>query len=83
MLKGSSDSVRICYPKFDSHQLVQRLRESIKALEEKIPLLLVVLFGSYAKGNYTVASDIDLLIVYKGGGRCLCPGEESPFDSLT
>jgi len=29
----------------------------------------VVLFGSYAVGNFTVASDIDLLIVYKGPHR--------------
>jgi len=27
------------------------------------------LFGSYAKGNYTVASDIDILVVYKGKER--------------
>ncbi len=25
-----------------------------------------MLFGSYAKGNYTVGSDIDLLMVYAG-----------------
>ncbi len=31
-----------------------------------LPLAKVVLFGSYAKGNYTVGSDIDLLIVYGG-----------------
>jgi len=29
----------------------------------------VVLFGSYARGNYTVASDIDLLVVYGGEKR--------------
>jgi predicted nucleotidyltransferase len=28
--------------------------------------LLVVLFGSYDRGNYTVASDVDLLVVYGG-----------------
>jgi predicted nucleotidyltransferase len=28
-----------------------------------------VLFGSYARGNYTVASDIDLLVVYGGEKR--------------
>jgi hypothetical protein len=28
-----------------------------------------VLFGSYAKGNYTVASDVDILVVYKGEER--------------
>jgi predicted nucleotidyltransferase len=29
----------------------------------------VVLFGSYARGNYTAASDIDLLVVYSGEKR--------------
>jgi predicted nucleotidyltransferase len=69
MQKKSSSSVRIYYPKFDREQLIQKLKERLDALEEKLPLQLVVLFGSYAKGNYTVASDIDLLIVYKGQER--------------
>jgi len=38
-------------------------------LKERLYLLLVVLFGSYAKGNYTVASDVDLLVVYDGEKR--------------
>lgn len=29
----------------------------------------VVLFGSYAKGRETVASDVDLLVVYSGNRR--------------
>jgi len=29
----------------------------------------VVLFGSYARGDYTVSSDVDLLIIYKGEPR--------------
>jgi predicted nucleotidyltransferase len=49
--------------------LIEKLKEKLDFLEEKLPLLLVVLFGSYAKGNYTVASDIDLLIIYKGEER--------------
>jgi predicted nucleotidyltransferase len=69
MLKGSSGSVRVYYPHFDKQQLIQRLREELKLLEKEIPLLLVVLFGSYAKGNYTVASDVDLLVVYEGEER--------------
>ena len=69
MLKTSTNSVRIYYPKFDREQLIQKLKERLDALEEKLPLQLVVLFGSYAKGNYTVASDIDLLIVHKGEER--------------
>lgn len=28
-----------------------------------------MLFGSYAKGNYTVASNVDLLVVYQGPPR--------------
>ena len=69
MLKGSSSSVRVYYPHFDRQQLIQKLKEEVKILEEELPLLLVILFGSCAKGNYTVASDVDLLIVYEGQER--------------
>ena len=69
MPKGSSSSVRVCYPQFDRQQLIQKLKEDLEALKEKLPMLLVVLFGSYAKGNYTVASDVDLLVVYEGEER--------------
>ena len=37
--------------------------------ERGISLAKIVLFGSYATGKYTVGSDIDLLIVYKGETR--------------
>lgn len=33
-----------------------------------MPLKLVTLFGSCAKGRATASSDIDLLVVYKGRG---------------
>lgn len=69
MPKESSSSVRVYYPQFDRQQLIRRLKEDLEALKEKLPLLLVVLFGSYAKGNYTVASDVDLLVVYEGKDR--------------
>jgi predicted nucleotidyltransferase len=69
MPKESSSSVRVYYPRFDRQQLIQRLKEDLEALKEKLPLLLVVLFGSYAKGNYTVASDVDLLVIYEGKDR--------------
>ena len=39
------------------------------ALREKLPLTRVILFGSYAKGRQTIASDIDLLVVYAGAAR--------------
>lgn len=38
-------------------------------LRLRLPVTLVLLFGSYARGNYTVASDIDLLVVYSGQAR--------------
>jgi predicted nucleotidyltransferase len=49
--------------------LIRRLEERMDALNERLPLLRVVLFGSYARGNYTVASDVDLLVVYQGPAR--------------
>lgn len=69
MLRKSSGSVQIFYPKFNREKLVKAIREGLEDLNRKLPLLLVVLFGSYAKGNYTVASDVDLLVVYKAKER--------------
>jgi hypothetical protein len=41
----------------------------MRGLAKNLPLSSVVLFGSYAQGNYTVASDVDLLVVYEGKVR--------------
>ncbi len=62
-------SVRVFFPKFDRTELLRRLAERMAALDSVLPLLRVVLFGSYAQGNYTVASDVDLLVVYQGQPR--------------
>jgi len=62
-------SVRVFFPKFSRAELVRRLEERVAVLQEALPLLRVVLFGSWAKGNFTVASDIDLLVVYRGEPR--------------
>lgn len=69
MRKESSSSVRVFYPKFDKEELIQKLKRKIEELRGELPLSFVVLFGSYARGNYTVASDVDLLIVYEGKER--------------
>lgn len=69
MLKRSSGSVKIFYPPFRREELVILLRQRIDALRTRLPLQRVVLFGSYAKNRQTVASDIDLLVVYTGGPR--------------
>jgi len=46
--------------------LIERLRRCAEELSRKLPLKRVILFGSYASGRQTAASDIDVLIVYKG-----------------
>ncbi|HXG41246.1 MAG TPA: nucleotidyltransferase domain-containing protein [Dehalococcoidia bacterium] len=62
-------SVRVFYPRLDREQVVAALRERLPRLAQELELALVVLFGSYAHGNYTVASDVDLLVVYRGPER--------------
>jgi len=69
MRRKSSPSVRVFYPKFSRESLIEAIRLSIPALIERLPLLLVILFGSYAKGRHTAASDVDLLVVYEGPRR--------------
>lgn len=62
-------SVRVFFPRFDQAGLLRHLAERLEALKEVLSLLRVVLFGSWARGNFTVASDIDLLVVYRGACR--------------
>jgi len=69
MQKESSGSVRIFYPKFDKDELIKILKRKIEELANELPLSLVVLFGSYAQGNFTIASDVDLLVIYRGKER--------------
>jgi predicted nucleotidyltransferase len=69
MQKESSSSVRIFYPRFNREELIINLKDKLGGLAKELPLRLVVLFGSYAQGKYTVASDIDILVVYKGEER--------------
>lgn len=63
------NSVRVFFPKFDQAELVRRLTERLEVLKGVLLLRRVVLFGSWARGNFTVASDIDLLVVYRGAPR--------------
>lgn len=45
------------------------VKNGLPQLLKELPVVLVVLFGSYAKGNFTAFSDVDLLVVYKGPVR--------------
>jgi len=69
MLKESSSSVRVFYPPLTREELLSLLRRRLPHLQVKLPVKSAVLFGSYAKGRHTVASDIDVLIIYAGEPR--------------
>jgi UTP:GlnB (protein PII) uridylyltransferase len=69
MQKKSSSTVKVYYPRYRRDELIQYLKQKVGLLAQRIPLKLVMLFGSYAEGRYTAASDIDLLVVYEGRKR--------------
>ncbi len=69
MPRKSSSSVKVFYPPFSRAELITLLRQRVTVLRERLPLRRVVLFGSYAQGRQTAASDIDLLVVYAGPPR--------------
>lgn len=69
MRKQSYGSVKIFSPSRDRAEVVRHIRERLPALAAALPLHRVVLFGSYARGDYTVRSDVDVLVVYAGSPR--------------
>ena len=66
---GSSNSVRIFWPELNREELIRRVREGIKSVLNVLPITKVILFGSYARARHTAASDVDLLVVYRGPKR--------------
>lgn len=66
MQKKYSSSVRVLYPRFNREAIIKILQAKVQTFAKELPVSLVVLFGSYARDNYTAKSDIDLLVVYKG-----------------
>jgi predicted nucleotidyltransferase len=64
MLRKSSSSAKIYYPKYDQAEVVEELRKTMQMLSKELGIEKVILFGSYAKNRYTVASDIDILVVF-------------------
>ncbi|MGA8856055.1 MAG: nucleotidyltransferase domain-containing protein [Candidatus Bathyarchaeia archaeon] len=61
--------VKVTYPSLTKMEVVETLRRALANLEKKLPLSIVILFGSFARDRYTAGSDIDLLVVYKGQER--------------
>ncbi len=49
--------------------MLRAISEGLPRLKQTLPVKLLVLFGSYARGNYTARSDVDLLVVYDGPAR--------------
>jgi hypothetical protein len=58
--------VRIFYPECNKEDIIKTISDGLADLAEALPLAKVMFFGSYAKGGYTVHSDVDLLVVYRG-----------------
>lgn len=69
MQRKSSSSVKVFYPRYSREEVLKKLAQGVEALQEKLPLKRVMLFGSYALRRHTVASDIDVLVVYGGEAR--------------
>ena len=61
------NSVRIFWP--DKEAVDLAIQEYAADLRNKDDVLAAYLCGSWAKGNYTAASDLDLLIVIKEDPR--------------
>ncbi|MGC8998538.1 MAG: nucleotidyltransferase family protein [Candidatus Bathyarchaeia archaeon] len=66
MPRKSSTTVKIYYPKFSREEIIQKLEENFRNLSKELPIKIVTLFGSYACGRQTAASDIDLFVVVNG-----------------
>lgn len=47
---------------YDTVQILKILKDKKKDLEKKYPISELALFGSYARGDYHVNSDIDILV---------------------
>lgn len=69
MQRKYSGSAKIFYPKYSRDDLLELLKRKVEALKRVLQVSLVALFGSYATNSYTAASDIDLLVVYKGHAK--------------
>ncbi|ADI13445.1 conserved hypothetical protein [Truepera radiovictrix DSM 17093] len=72
MRRLSLSSVQVFYPAWTAATLTETLKQRVAQLHEVLPLKQAVLFGSWSKGRATVASDIDVLLVYRGEAREGC-----------
>lgn len=69
MRSKSFGSVKIFWPVYRRDRLIEVLQDGIGGLARSLPLVRVVLFGSWAKGRATAFSDVDLLLIYEDPAR--------------
>lgn len=69
MPSESSRSATISWPTRTREDILTAIRAALPELRDALPVVRVVLFGSHAIGRATVASDVDLLVVYEGPSR--------------
>ena len=64
MSSKSWGSVKVFSPRYSRAEAIALLRERLPHLHARLPLRRVVLFGSYARGDHTAFSDLDVLVVH-------------------
>jgi uncharacterized protein len=72
MPSRSLRSVKVFYPCHPCHSregIIRFLQRAANELVKELSVCQIVLFGSYATGRWTVASDVDVLIIYRGSPR--------------
>lgn len=57
--------VKVYYPKHNKEEVLKIIQGKIRRIAGEQRIRLAILFGSYAKNNYTAFSDIDLLVVHE------------------
>lgn len=69
MPNKSSRSATISWPTRTREDILASIRAALSRLRDELPVVRVVLFGSYTSDRATVASDVDLLVVYEDPPR--------------
>lgn len=69
MQSESFGSVKVFWPRYERAELIALLREGAAELRALLPVVRIVLFGSWAAGRATAFSDVDVMVIYAGPRR--------------
>jgi predicted nucleotidyltransferase len=61
--------VKVTYVALSKEQVIGRLKQAQANLRRRLPVTMIILYGSYAQGRHTAGSDIDTIVVYEGEKR--------------